>query len=190
MENGVLSFRYLPLWLLPLLPVLTRSILMFRHRRLVSERLCEDELDRQAHRGVILSLSGFSFTAVIALVLLNSTTQLSLELPIYYVLWSFAASLAALNTQSYKSTMWQDQMSTALYEITTLSLVLTLASLIVSRGSFTTCLKSILVTIVLLPWLFDHAIRLGLKAQYLQRLETRSAETREEVKHDGSGQKG
>ena len=189
MENGMFSIQYLPLWLLPLLPVLTRSILMFRHRRLRSERLGEDELDRQAHRGVILSLSGFSFTAVIALVLLDSTTQLNLELPVYYVLLSFVASFAALNIQSYKSTRWQDQLSTALYELTTLSLVLTLA-LIVFRGPFTTCLKSILVAIVLLPWLLDHVIRLRLQAQHLQRLETRLAETREEVRHDESGQDG
>lgn len=179
----MLSIQYLHLWLVPFLPVLTRSILMFRHRRLRNDRLSEDELDRQAHRGVILSLSGFSFTAVIALVLLDSTTQLSLELPVYYVLLSFVASFAALNIQSYKSTRWDDQLSTGLYEITTLSLMLTLAW-IVFRGAFTMCLRSILIAIVFLPWLSDHVIRLRLQAQHLQRLELRLTETREEVRHD------
>ena len=170
MENGALSIRYLPLWLLPLLPFITRSVLMFCHRRLASKRLCEDELDRPAHRGLILSLSGFSFTAVIALVLIDSTTQLSLEFPIYYSLLSFAASFAAMNAQSYKAKRWHDQLSTSLYEITTLSLVLTLA-FIVFQGTFTMCIKSLLVAIILLPWVSDHAIRLRLQAQNLQRLE-------------------
>ena len=50
-------------WLLSI-PILVRLFLAARFADKIGEPLSEDQLDRDAHRAVILALSGFAFTGV------------------------------------------------------------------------------------------------------------------------------
>ena len=159
------------LMVLPFLPILSRGILLVSFRRLARERLSESELARDQHRAVILIFAGFSFTATLALIVLDPHTQIDLGLATYFVLLSFSISLVAINIQSYKSSRWQDQLATALSDVATLSLALALA-VIAFQSSFAASFRVILSGIALVPWFLDHVLRLALQAKYLREVRS------------------
>ena len=61
------------LYFIPFLPLFNRIILIIRFRDMMKDNLTEDELDRDSHRNYILALTGFSFTGLLALTLLEAT---------------------------------------------------------------------------------------------------------------------
>ncbi len=157
----------------PLVPLITRSILCMRWRRLMSTDIPEAAQERDVHRGFILSLAGFSFTAVAGLAVLDSPTRVSLQLPTWYVLASFVSLLSSLNLQSYKVTRWQNQMATALLEVGTLSLMLAVVALLFT-ASFGRVFQLSAGTITLSLWFIDHLVRLSLDSRYLSELHSKT----------------
>lgn len=129
------------------------------------EELPEEAQERDVQRAFILSLAGFSFTAVAGLAVLDATIRVTLQLPTWYVLLSFVAFVSALNMQSYKSKRWHNQFATALLEVGTLSLMLALAALLFN-ASFSILFQWIATIITLAAWLIDHLFRLFLDGCY------------------------
>ena len=117
------DWLWYPLPFIPFIPFITRGILSLRFRPKMSETLAEDENDRESHRTLILALAAFSFAALLAIAVLDTTTQ-RFRLPTYYLLISFLSYYFALNLQGYKFARWHDQLGDALVEAASLSLIL------------------------------------------------------------------
>ena len=129
--------------------------------------LPEEQNDREAHRSLILALAGFSFSALLALVVLDATLRHDFHFAVYYLLVSFLCYFFALNLQGYKHLRWHDQVGTALMDAASLCLILAIVSIIVSakhEKSLYLGLSGLAVFI----WLLDYVIRLLLLLKYLK----------------------
>jgi hypothetical protein len=136
------------------------------------EVLPEEAQERDAQRGTILGLAGFSFTAVAGLAVLDSTGRSGLQLSVWYVLVSFVAYVAALNLQAYKTTRWHDHLATALMEVGALALALTLISLLFG-AKFDSWFPYLAAGLALGAWLIDHCVRLWMEIQYFRERDAR-----------------
>jgi hypothetical protein len=134
---------------------------------MMTEVLSEGEQAREAHRSHILALAAFSFTGLVALVVLDSALSKRFHVAIYCLLVSFLSFLFALSLQGYKSTRWQDQLGTALMDVATFSLVLSVISILRSMtpGSRFVFVLS-LATVG--AWLLDHLARVRFQWKYLK----------------------
>jgi low temperature requirement protein LtrA len=154
------------LFWIPILPLLSRLLLVIRHRAHMGERLSEEELDRDSHREYIAAMAGFSFTALIALILLDASFKASFRLPIYYLLLSFLAYLFALNLQGYKATRLQDEAGTAAMDVGSLCLILSIVVLLVTQvhdGCYSYPLSVMAIGI----WLFHHMLHISFEHRFL-----------------------
>ncbi len=100
----------------PLVAPVARMAMMLLFALTPNEILGDAEQDRGGNRAIILPLAGFSFSALLALVVLDSARVQGLRLPIGLLLASFLAFYTSLNLQSYKVRRWQDQLATGLKE--------------------------------------------------------------------------
>jgi len=155
----------------PFLPLVTRFILCVKWRKYMSEQLPEAAQERDVQRGFILSLAGFSFTAIAGLAVVDSTTRVGLQLPSWYVLLSFVAFFTSLSFQSYKFSRGHNQFAMALIEAGTFSLMLSLVALLYT-AKFDPTFQMIAAGFTLVPWLIDHAYRLSIDWNYLADLES------------------
>jgi len=151
----------------PLVPLLTRAMLCLRFYPMMADILGEEEQKREAHRSHILALAGFSFTGLLALVVLDSALSKDFHVAIYCLLVSFLSFLFALSLQGYKSKRWHDQLGTALMDAATFCLVLSVISILSSKtpGSRFFCVLS-LATVG--AWLLDHLARVRFQWKYLK----------------------
>jgi len=158
------------LWyFVPLLPLVTRLFLCLNCYKVMHQVPPEEAQERDVNRSFILSLAGFSFTAVAGFAVLDATTRIALQLPTWYVLLSFVSYISTLNAQSYKTNRLQNQVATALVEIGTLSLMLSLIALLFS-ASFSCKFQWIAATITFGAWLIDHVLRLRFDYHFLRVL--------------------
>ena len=158
---------FMIIWLLLLLmPLVTFGFICLRFRSVMSELLLPAERDSETYRTIILALAGFSFTALLALTVVNATVSTQLQLPAYYLLFSFLCYFFTLNLQSYKFRRWHDQLSDALMGVASLALLLSVASVIATArpDSLDAWLTT---TLVIGVWLIDHTIRALLNARFL-----------------------
>ena len=147
-----------------------------RFHKGMKEGLSEKEKDREAHRGYIMGLAGFSFSGLLALVLLDAVLRKGYLLSIYYLFMSFLAYLFALNMQSYKEKRWQDQLATASTDLASLCLILSIIGILLTQGfSHTFALWLSIVAISI--WFVDHVFRISIVWKFL----------REKEKPDGRG---
>jgi hypothetical protein len=129
----------------------------------------EQAQERDVNRSFILSLAGFSFTAVAGFSVLQANERIALQLPTWYVLLSFVAYITTLNVQSYKSNRLQNQIATALVEVATISLMLSLVALLFA-ASFDHIFQWAAAIITLAAWSIDHCLRLYFDYDYLKEL--------------------
>ena len=154
-------------YFVPLLPLVSRSLLCIKHRDHMSEILCENEQDRESHRSHILALAGFSFTGLLAIAVLDATLLQDFHYAVYYLLVSFLCYLSALNFQGYKSKRWHDQLATALMDAASLSLIMSIISILKIRP-FSAFFVSILSALALLIWGVDHIARIRFQDDFLK----------------------
>jgi hypothetical protein len=154
------------LFWIPILPLLSRLMLVLRHRVQMKKYLSEKELDRDSHREYIAAMAGFSFTALIALILLDASFKDSFRLPIYYLVLSFLAYVFALDLQGYKAKRWQDEVGTAAMDVGSLCLMLSIVVLLVTQvnDSLFSCPLSVLAIGI---WLLHHILHISFEHQYL-----------------------
>lgn len=132
--------------------------------------LSEEEQDRDANRSLILAFAGFTFTGVIALVVLEPKIKQTVKGAVFFLLVGFLAYLWALNLQGYKASRWQGEAADALTEAGSLCLVLALVSLLISSAferSFIV-FSSVLAVAV---WVVDHATKWRIDYRYLRALQ-------------------
>ncbi len=127
------------------------------HINLMSQILPAEARLIEQHRSVIIPLAGFSFSALLAVAVVDAELKTGLRVPTILLLISFTAFIAALNMQSYKFTRGADMRATALYEAATLSLFLTIANIIFSNTAGSSFRYTGFAAI--LVWSIDHGIR-------------------------------
>src|SRR5688572_18295865 len=123
----------IPVWALLLVPVaaiVLRLILLIKFCLTTDRAPTEDELDRKGNREIILPLAGFSFTALLALVVLDANRVAGLRWPILFLLLSFLGFYASLNLQAYKARRWHDQVATGLKEAAAGWLILSVVAIV------------------------------------------------------------
>lgn len=154
---------------LPFIPIVTRLLVCVIWLPKMSEELPEAAQERDVVRAFILSLAGFSFTAVAGFAVLDATVRIKLQLPTWYVLVSFVFYISALNLHSYKFRRWHSQFATAFVEVGTFSLTLALVAVLFTAAF--DCWFQILATCIMLgAWALDHIYRLNLDRKYLNAL--------------------
>lgn len=154
-------------YFVPLLPLVSRTLLCLEHRTQMMEIPSEDEQDREAHRSHILALAGFSFTGLLALAVLDATLRQDFRYAVYYLLVSFLCYLSALNLQGYKSKRWHDQFATALMDAASLSLIMSIIS-ILNVQTFKASFAIGLTVLALLVWGADHFARIRIQSNFLK----------------------
>jgi len=158
-------------YFIPLLPLVSRSLLCVKHRGHMSDIPSEEEQDRESHRSHILALAGFSFTGLLAIAVLDATLVQDFRYSVYYLLVSFLCYLSALNFQGYKSKRWHDQLATALMDAASLSLIMSIIS-ILSIRPFSAFFASVLSVIALSVWGVDHFIKIRFQDVFLKNKKT------------------
>jgi hypothetical protein len=132
--------------------------------------LTEEQNDRDAHRVVILALTGFSFTGLLALTIVNAQVKLNLHLPVYYLMVSFLSYTYSLNLQGYKSNRRDDLLSDTLLETALLSLILCISSIIwIANPSKP--YSFILIGAACFVWLIDFCKKIRLTNDYLKEMD-------------------
>ena len=163
----------MPDWVLfavPVLAIAARGVLVLFNHRVATQVLPPAERDSDGHRAIILPLAGFSFTALLALVVLDAKRILELRIPILLLLLSFLGFYFTLNLQSYKAIRWHDQMGTALKEAASGWLLLSVVS-IVNQSSSPVCFQLAVSLLSLAVWLFDFGVRYKIDFGYYHALE-------------------
>ena len=162
------------IWItLPFIPLVTHMLIIIFNCKKMCVVLSQNELDRDTHRSYILALSGFSFTALLAVVLLEATVVQGLHFVIYYLLLSFLFFLAALNIQGYKAKRWQDELATSFADIATLSLILSIIFVLFSpnfKNNFDIRFSVSITILASLIWALDHFYRIYLQFSYYKDL--------------------
>lgn len=152
-------------YIAPFIPLITRLLLCLKFKKFMREILSEEEKARGEHRSLILSMAGFSFSGVLALVVIDNAIRLDFHFAIYYLMLSFIFYFIALNLQGYKNFRWQDQAGTALMDVASLSLILAIISIMMKSYNK---LYMGLAIFAFSVWLIDHGIRLRLIYKYLE----------------------
>lgn len=154
----------------PLLPLLVRAILTRRFHQSMVEYLPEEAQEREQHRSLILTLAGFSFTGLLALVVLDSALAQRFRLPIFYLLTSFLSYMWALNLQGYKARRWHGSLAVGLVEVGSLSLLLSVIALLWAP-TFERSFAAGLSTFACIVWGLDFVLRLTFEYRYLKLKE-------------------
>jgi len=155
------------LYFLPFLPFLTRGILCYRFRTKMTISLRNQELDKESHRTYILAMAGFSFSGLLAMVVLDVSLPQDFHFAVYYLLISFLSYIVSLNLQGYKALRWQDQLATAFMDSASLCLILSVLSILYSQN-FVKSFAYTLTIIAISIWLIDHVIRLRIWWKFLK----------------------
>lgn len=148
-------------------PILTRGILFLNFQKRMKEALSNEELAKESHRTLILTLTGFSFSGLLAMAVLDVTLRQDFHFSIYYLLMSFLSYQVALNLQSYKVKRWQDQLATVFVDIASLCLILSILSILNLR-KFSPYFAYFLSALAILIWLIDHWFRLRFQWKFLK----------------------
>jgi len=158
-------------YLIPLVPIVARLAVVARFSAQMRELPTEEEQDRDAHRTLIIAFAGFSFTGVVALVVLESAVRQNLKFAVFFLLISFLVYLSALNLQAYKADRWQGELGTALSDTGSLCLVCALISLLLTSGfggAFAIGASALAGGV----WLLDEILRLRFDWMYLAAEES------------------
>jgi|GEM_PF-2604953 len=161
--------------LLPMLPVITRGAIGLKFHRHMKDVLLEKELDREAHRTRIMGLAGFSFTGLMALIILEASVRTGLLPAIYFLAISFLAQLSALDLQGFKSARWEDLVGDAVMDIATFTLILAIVALLLSQLQN----RGLAISLAVLgigQWLFFHGVYLKLQCGDLEPKGDKHAE--------------
>jgi hypothetical protein len=153
--------------LISAIPILSRGLLAIVYRSSMKTPLREEEMQRETHRSMITALAGFSFTALMGLVVVQGVTKLGLAPAILSLLWSFLAYMFALNLQGYKFTRGRDMISDALMDSASLALLIAV-SLVLWATDVGWEYKTLVFATSGVVWSLDHALRLKYTWQYLQ----------------------
>ena len=157
------------IYLVPVIPALLRLHLFIVFPSSMAQDLNEEERDSASGRIITLTLAGFSFSALFALlvtVLTFEKSHANILIAIYFVLISVFSFVSSFSIEAYKHTRWQQHLSLLLDDVGKLSLLCAFISLM-----WVSTLERWLVysacTIFLLAWLTDCIHRISLWNEFL-----------------------
>ncbi|MDP8217680.1 MAG: hypothetical protein P9M03_03025 [Candidatus Theseobacter exili] len=127
----------------------------------------EKENQRSEHRNFASLFAGFSFSALLAIVVFQDTAKQSFPTTTYYLFISFIFYYCALNVQSYKGPRWQDQLGNVFMDTGSLSLILSIVSCMYRLQPFY-MVYYILIFLGIAVWVVDHIIRLSIERAILK----------------------
>lgn len=145
-------------YFIPLLPIIVRLIVLLNFRSKWERILTIEAQDRNTHRTHIMTFAGFTFSALLAVALLEKTIIPNLHYTLYYLLISFLFFVFAYNIQGYKDYLWQDQLATALTESATLSLICSVIAILIMKKDRIPYTNPIIVLAAFI-WVSDHFLR-------------------------------
>gem|GEM_PF-4185407 len=155
-----------------------------RYRQHMRRPLTQQERSTTETRALSVALCALSYTGLVALALIEGQKQSPFQPAIYYLLTSFLAFLVVMNTQGYKVLQWQSQLSDALFEVGTLSLLLSIGAILVS-STFPEEFVRLLLLVMAFVWAIDHLARIRIESGYYSRLKEKESESSEEVSQAG-----
>lgn len=159
------------------MPFLVTGLLILQFRKIMLDVMPSAQLQRTDHRSFISVLIGFSFSALLAIIVFQSTSSLDLHIIIYYLYISFIFYYLALNIQSYKAVRWHDKISDTFVGAATLSLFLSVASCLNAVKPFR-WIYSFLILGGFLAWAFNYCRRLNIEWKFLTE-EAKADESRQ-----------
>jgi len=176
LDNEVFKFFSIHYWiLLFLLPVFCHAFLILRFLHPAKDLLSEEERNTTEHRGMYLTLSGFSFSAFFALVIAASASPSSSEIlgaSIVLMLLSFMMFYGAFSYEGFKFYRWQVEMVSAMSETGKMSLLASILLAIFSANLASYInIFSLLSFIVF--WSTNFGIQLSLRYRYLSAFQER-----------------
>lgn len=180
--------RMLLLYAVPFVPVLTRLCLAVRYRKQMRDVLSDAERQVETHRALIVAMMGFSFSALLALTIVDArAADINLGFPVFCLLVSFLAYFLAFNIQAYKFFRWLDLASDALIGAATLSLMLCLAAVAFAydahRGEHHGLHWLAIAVPAVIVWAIDDFVRLSLTRREFSRRERRRVPPSFKEKH-------
>ena len=134
-------------------PVFARIILVTKYHKASAIQIDEPERNTSEHRGMFLTFSGFSFSALFALVLATTTSSANVQLlgtSILLMLLSFIMFYGSFTFEGFKYYRWQVDLIDVMSDIGKLALLLSLLTAIYS----TTIEPNIKLTCLLFFFLF------------------------------------
>jgi hypothetical protein len=152
-------------------PVLLRVALFFRYWAALKKALGKDS-SRDSVRSVVGLLAGFSFSSLVALMVLDDAVQIKFERSILFLIVSFLSYLSAMNLQGLKLRRWHDEVATGFIESGSFSLILSLGFSLLDSG-LPWEMSSLVFFIGCSLLLFDVVVRLTLMRSYLSRVQAR-----------------
>lgn len=159
------------IYLLPVLPLLIRSVLVIRFWRFMTEDLLDAEREPAEHRSQILALSGFSFTASLGVPAYGAAAEVDVAAPTFFVVLSFLSYFGALNLQAYKFYRWQDQLASGLADTGAFCLLLSIIGMVLLLEPSMLYLGTISV-LALVFWGSDVYARMRIWASYFRGRQT------------------
>ena len=157
-------------YFLPALPIVIRTFICGRFWSVMKDVLSEEAQERDQQRAVILSLAGFAFTGIVALVILDATILPRLHFAVWFLLISFLTYTFSFNAQGYKSKRWQGEIAIGMLEAGGFSLVLAIVSILFA-SNFDLGFKLAGSGLALLVVVADLVIRISIETSYLSSLE-------------------
>ncbi len=93
-------------YFIPLFPIIVRLFVLLQFKSQWKRILTIEAQDRNTHRTHIMTFAGFTFSALLAVALLNQTIIPNLHYTLYYLLIGFLFFVFAYNIQGYKDYTW------------------------------------------------------------------------------------
>ena len=165
-----LSFHWTYIFLIP---ILSRTILIFKFHKASFIQIDETERNTTEHRGMFLTLSGFSFSALFALVLATTSSVANvsmLSISILLMLISFLMFYGSFTFEGFKYYRWQVDAIDIMSDIGKAALLLSILAAIYST-SIEASIKLICLLFFILFWLAGFFMHIKARYSYLSSFE-------------------
>ncbi len=169
LSDAIFAFLHVNYWLgVFLIPIIARLSLIFLFISPSKQILPEEERNIDEHRGMSLTLAGFSFSAFFALVIAASSKSGSVvDASIALMLISFLAFYSAFSYEGYKFYRWQVDFISAISEIGKMSLFLSILLSVIATD-IVSWIQTFVILAFIVSWSFNFGVQLSLRYRYLR----------------------
>lgn len=155
------------------IPFFSRIFMIFKFPEAERVQISESERNIDEHRGLYITLSGFSFSALFALVLATTSSTANIELlglSILLMLVSFIMFYGAFTFEGFKYYRWQVDIIEAISDTGKISLLLSLLVAIFST-KIDSNIKLISLVFFTIFWLASFLKQFTARYSYLNSFE-------------------
>jgi len=156
-----------------LIPAIARVILVLKYQKASAEQIGESERNTSEHRGMFLTLAGFSFSALFALVLAATSSSANTQLigtSILLMLLSFLMFYGAFTVEGFKYYRWQVDLVDVMSDIGRLALLLSVLAAIYG-APIESYIKVTCLLFFLFFWLISFFLHFKARHSYLSAFQ-------------------